>query len=79
LLNTIVNAAHAIEECRTTEPGRIAISTRLVGGEIELAITDSGVGIPADRREKIFEMFYTTKPPGKGTGQGLAITRTIIV
>ncbi|MBN9527400.1 MAG: PAS domain S-box protein [Alphaproteobacteria bacterium] len=79
LLNTIVNAAHAIEERRTTEPGRIAVSTRLVGGEIELAIADSGVGIPADRREKIFEMFYTTKPPGKGTGQGLAITRTIIV
>lgn len=79
LLNAIVNAAHAIEERQAPELGRITLSTRLVGDEIELAISDSGVGIPAERREKVFELFFTTKPPGRGTGQGLAITRSIIV
>lgn len=79
LLNAIVNAAHAIEERQVPEPGRITLATRRIGDEVELTISDSGVGIPAERREKIFELFFTTKPPGRGTGQGLAITRSIIV
>jgi PAS domain S-box-containing protein len=79
LLNMIVNAAHAIEEAGRGAPGQISITTRHVGDLAELSIRDSGVGIGKDKLQKIFEMFYTTKPPGKGTGQGLAICRTIIV
>ena len=79
LLNMIVNAAHAIEEAGRGAQGEIGIATRLIGHNVELSIRDSGIGIPADKRQKIFEMFYTTKPPGKGTGQGLAICHTIIV
>ncbi len=45
---------------------------------VEVRISDTGVGIPAENREKIFDPFFTTKDPGKGTGQGLAIAHTII-
>jgi len=79
LLNMIVNAAHALEEAGRGAPGRIVIGTRRIGDRVELSVRDDGVGIPADKLQKIFEMFYTTKPPGKGTGQGLAICRTIVV
>jgi PAS domain S-box-containing protein len=77
LLNMIVNAAHAIEERGAR--GQITIATRHVDGRAELSVRDTGIGIAKDKLQKIFEMFYTTKPPGKGTGQGLAICRTIVV
>ena len=44
-----------------------------------MAIEDTGGGIPEDIRERIFEPFFTTKSIGRGTGQGLAIARSIIV
>jgi signal transduction histidine kinase len=46
---------------------------------VEISITDSGTGIPDKVRDKIFDPFFTTKAVGKGTGQGLAIARSIIV
>ncbi len=78
LLNLIVNAAHAISERGVEEKGRITLSTRKKGDRVEVRISDTGVGIPAENREKIFDPFFTTKDPGKGTGQGLAIAYTII-
>jgi signal transduction histidine kinase len=82
VLNLIVNAAHAIGE-RTPEGGgihgTIAISTRSMGAMVEIRIKDSGGGIPESIRRRIFEPFFTTKPIGKGTGQGLAIARAIVV
>jgi len=44
-----------------------------------LRIRDNGPGIPENIRHRIFEPFFTTKPIGKGTGQGLAIARSVIV
>ena len=78
LLNLIVNAAHAISERGAEEKGRITLSTRMNADRVEVRISDTGVGIPAENREKIFDPFFTTKDPGKGTGQGLAIAYTII-
>ena len=46
---------------------------------VRLTVADNGIGIPADRVNRIFEMFYTTKAPGQGTGQGLAITQAIVL
>jgi two-component system, NtrC family, sensor kinase len=81
LLNLVVNAAHAIEDvvCRTRVRGTITIATRHVGSDVEIAITDTGCGIPDEIRERVFDPFFTTKAVGRGTGQGLALARTTIV
>ena len=80
VLNIIVNAAHAIGDLvkGTTQKGRIAITTRAIGEGVEMQIADTGGGIPETIREKIFDPFFTTKPVGKGTGQGLAIARSVV-
>ena len=44
-----------------------------------IVIADTGVGIEPDLRERIFDPFFTTKAVGRGTGQGLAISRSIVV
>lgn len=80
-LNIIVNAAHAIEErvqSTPAPPGRIHISTRRVGDDVEIRITDNGTGIPPEARARVFDPFFTTKAVGKGTGQGLAIVHRIV-
>lgn len=80
-LNLIVNAAHAIGAVVTEgqEKGRIRIQSRTDGDWVEIAIEDTGCGIPAEISERVFDPFFTTKEPGKGTGQGLAIARSIVV
>ncbi len=81
VLNLIVNAAHAIADVvrGTPEKGLIRVSTRVRDGQVEIAIADSGKGIPVEVRSRIFDPFFTTKEVGKGTGQGLAIARTVVV
>jgi signal transduction histidine kinase len=81
VLNLIVNAAHAIGDqvAGTPEKGLIRVSTRVVGDQVEIAIADTGKGIPVEVRSRIFDPFFTTKEVGKGTGQGLAIARTVVV
>ncbi|MGH9717210.1 MAG: ATP-binding protein [Candidatus Acidiferrales bacterium] len=80
-LNLLVNAAHAIGDVvkNSTQKGRITVATRQVGEWIEIAISDTGTGIPEAIRGKVFDPFFTTKPVGKGTGQGLALARAIVV
>jgi signal transduction histidine kinase len=81
VLNLIVNAAHAIGDVvkGTVEKGKIRVVTRVLGDQIEIAISDTGRGIPVEVRSRIFDPFFTTKDVGKGTGQGLAIARSVIV
>ena len=80
-LNLLVNAAHSIEEVvkGTAKKGKITVNTRMNGDWVEVAIADTGTGIPDDVRDKIFDPFFTTKGVGKGTGQGLALARAIVV
>jgi two-component system NtrC family sensor kinase len=73
LMNVIFNGIEAIKG-----PGTIAITTGLADGWIRIRIADSGMGVPAELREKIFEPFFTTKPVGQGTGLGLAISYGIM-
>ncbi|PQO45508.1 sensor histidine kinase [Blastopirellula marina] len=82
LLNLIVNASHAIADTLTgdaNERGTITIGTRRTGDFAEIFIKDSGAGIPESVRRRIFDPFFTTKPVGKGTGQGLAISYSVVV
>ncbi|MDP1827651.1 MAG: ATP-binding protein [Archangium sp.] len=80
-LNLICNAAQANAE-RNERTGRakgsIRVSTWSDGQAVTVTISDTGTGIPEAARARIFEPFFTTKPVGKGTGQGLAISRTIV-
>jgi len=80
-LNLLVNAAQAIGDvvAKTGQLGRIEVRTRSEGNCVEVAISDSGGGIPEAIRTKIFDPFFTTKEVGKGSGQGLALARAIVV
>jgi two-component system NtrC family sensor kinase len=81
IMNMLVNAQHAIED-----EGRIMLRTRrcpeprsvVAGGSpedmVEVTVTDTGCGIPAEDLPKIFDPFFTTKGVGKGTGLGLSVS-----
>jgi two-component system, NtrC family, sensor kinase len=85
LMNILVNAQQAIEE-----HGRITVRTRLTparrlqgsGGEpapaVEIAISDTGCGIPQANLQRIFDPFFTSKEVGKGTGLGLSVSYGIV-
>lgn len=82
ILNMIVNAAHAIAEKIGNNSGQlgfIKISTKREGESAVIHIQDSGNGIPESIVDRIFDPFFTTKGIGKGTGQGLALARSVIV
>jgi signal transduction histidine kinase len=82
ILNLVINAAHAIAEVvgdGSNGKGTLAVRTRRDGDWAEIRVADTGSGIPEHARERIFDPFFTTKPVGKGTGQGLAISRSVIV
>ena len=81
ILNLIVNAAHTIADVvgESGAKGRLTLSTRRDGDWVEIRVRDSGLGIPEAIRGRVFDPFFTTKPVGKGTGQGLAIARSVIV
>lgn len=70
--NLIKNALDAMPE-----GGRLTVTTAVVDGQVVLEFADTGPGLPTPI-ERIFEPFYTTKPPGQGTGLGLAICKDYI-
>ncbi len=73
--NLFINAADAMDG-----RGRLEIKARFESeqNQFVIRVSDTGPGIPESLREKIFEIFFTTKPAGKGTGLGLTITKNII-
>jgi len=82
ILNLIVNAAHAVADVVAgggSEKGKIRVQTRNCQEWAEVRIQDTGTGIPEKTRARIFDPFFTTKEIGKGTGQGLAIARSVVV
>jgi signal transduction histidine kinase len=80
ILNLVVNAAHAIADGieASDAKGRIEILTRNEGEHVRVVISDSGVGIPDDVKQHIFEPFFTTKEVGRGTGQGLTFSLSVV-
>jgi two-component system, NtrC family, sensor kinase len=83
LLNLISNGVYATmkrkAEMRDGYEPTLAAATRDLGDRVEIKIRDNGSGIPAEVKEKIFNPFFTTKPPGQGTGLGLSLSYDIIV
>ena len=57
----------------------LAAATRDLGDRVEIRIRDNGGGIAPDVKDKMFNPFFTTKPPGEGTGLGLSLSYDIIV
>ncbi|MEA5620189.1 ATP-binding protein [Cronbergia sp. UHCC 0137] len=87
-MNILVNAIDALEELNTNrtyqeindDPNQIVIRTAMIDPQwVKIAIADNGSGIPEAIREQIFNPFFTTKPIGKGTGMGMAISYQIIM
>ncbi|HVV82253.1 MAG TPA: ATP-binding protein [Kofleriaceae bacterium] len=79
LLHLIVNAASAIVDAGRGAKGELRIVTRRDHDRVVVQIRDNGVGIPAELRERIFDMYFTTRDVGRGSGgQGLAMVASIV-
>lgn len=76
--NLIDNAADALAEHEVAEP-TIEVRARASDGGVVVEIEDNGPGIPGELVGRIFDAFFTTKPPGSGTGLGLDISYRIVV
>jgi len=79
ILNIIVNAAQAIAVDGKENAGTITVKTLVDDKWAQIRVSDTGTGIPENIQDKIYDPFFTTKGVGNGTGQGLAIARSIIV
>ena len=78
LQHLITNAAHAIQDRDTDEPGLISIRLAYDDRDAILEVRDNGCGIPEENLERIYDVLFTTKTPGRGTGAGLSLCQTII-
>lgn len=73
LINLISNARDA------SQPGAtITLAARIVDGEVQLSVTDAGIGIPNAIKSRVFDPFFTTKEAGEGTGLGLSLVFSIV-
>src|SRR5208283_4866019 len=75
LLNLLLNAMDTMNDS-ASDGRRITVRVQAVGTQVEVAVSDTGHGIPADKLAHVFEPFFSTKP--NGLGMGLAISRGII-
>ncbi|MDZ4831486.1 MAG: ATP-binding protein [Phycisphaerae bacterium] len=77
ILNLVVNAGEAIPA--QLSAGRVDITARMLDDDnIELSVSDNGVGMSPETKRRAFELFFTTKPRGLGTGLGLALVRKVL-
>jgi signal transduction histidine kinase len=84
LLNLVGNGFYATQKrCQATQDGAyeptVGVATRNLGDGIEIRVRDNGIGMSPDVVEKLFTPFFTTKPPGEGTGLGLSLSYDIVV
>jgi signal transduction histidine kinase len=81
LLNVIVNAAHAMQDAVAAgrPKGVLSLRTRSEGHCVVVSVQDTGTGIPDDIKDRVFDLFFTTKEVGRGTGQGLSMVWSAVV
>ena len=75
LLNLLVNAESAMEDAQIRH---LTVTTQRKQSAVQIVISDTGHGMAESVLQRVFEPFYTTKPPGKGTGLGLSVSYGII-
>jgi PAS domain S-box-containing protein len=71
-MNLMINGIEAMED----SGGELTVKSQLQDGQLQFSVSDTGVGLPAEKMDQIFSAFFTTKP--QGSGMGLAISRTIV-
>jgi len=71
-MNLVLNAIEAMKD----SGGELSVKSQLHDGQLEFSVSDTGVGLPAEKTDQIFSAFFTTKP--QGSGMGLAISRSIV-
>jgi signal transduction histidine kinase len=76
--NLIDNAVYAIVES-DRDDGRIVVRALTTEAGVVVEVEDNGPGIPEEIQKRVFDSFFTTKPPGSGTGLGLDISRNIVI
>ena len=82
VLNLMNNACYAVSK-RSASEGEgynpaISVKTRVTDGQLVISITDNGVGMTDDVKQRLYDNFFTTKPVGQGTGLGMGIIRDIV-
>lgn len=78
LMNLLINAADALDEMPAEHQGTITARTHASQHEAVIEIIDNGGGIDAQTLRRVFDEYFTTKPAGKGTGLGLALSRELV-
>ena len=78
MLNLIVNAVQAMEGQADDKTLHLVVSGGNGAGSLSLTVADNGPGFTTESSARAFERFFTTKPPGKGTGLGLWIVRETV-
>ncbi len=73
LMNLLLNAADAMPG-----GGTLTVLARVASGRVRIEVSDTGVGIPPEHLERIYDPFFTTKPRGQGTGLGLSVSYGIV-
>ena len=71
-MNLALNAIEAMDD----SGGELTVKSELQDGQLQFSVSDTGVGLPAEKMDQIFSAFFTTKP--QGSGMGLAISRSIV-
>jgi two-component system, NtrC family, sensor kinase len=73
LMNLLLNAVDAMPQ-----GGTLTVTARAAPGRVRIQVSDTGIGIPPEHLERIYDPFFTTKPRGQGTGLGLSVSYGII-
>jgi signal transduction histidine kinase len=76
-MNLLINAADALADCHQRAP-KIRLTSSVEGGQARVCVIDNGVGIPEEILPHVFEERFSTKGPGRGSGLGLSVCRSLL-